>query len=87
MVIESRNSVNPHYFDLKSLIWSQIFYKNLSISIAMSEAMKQSVTPENRLPQVFAQLRNDKSKTSYPVLPQHFKHKQKIEIFKKRKSD
>ena len=36
MVIESRNSVNSHYFDTKSLIWSQIFFENLSISIAMN---------------------------------------------------
>ena len=36
MVIESRNSANSHYFDTKSLIWSQIFYENLSIPIAMN---------------------------------------------------
>ena len=36
MVIESRNSVNLHYFDTKSLIWSQIFFENLSMSIAMN---------------------------------------------------
>ena len=36
MVIESRNSVNVHYFDTKSLIWQQIFFENLSMSIAMS---------------------------------------------------
>ncbi len=35
-VIESRNSVNPHYFDTKSLIWSQIFDENLSMPIAMN---------------------------------------------------
>ena len=36
MVIERQNSVNLHYFDTKSLIWLQIFFKNLSISIAMN---------------------------------------------------
>jgi len=36
MVIESRNSVNLHYFDTKSMIWSQIFKENLFISIAMN---------------------------------------------------
>ena len=36
MVIENRNSVGLHYFDTKSLIWSQIFYENLSIAIAMN---------------------------------------------------
>jgi len=36
MVIETRNSVNVHYFDTKSLIWQQIFFENLSMSIAMS---------------------------------------------------
>ena len=36
MVIGIRNSVNLHYFDTKSLIWSQIFYENLSMSIAMN---------------------------------------------------
>ena len=36
MVIGSRNSVNLHYFDTKSLIWSQIFKENLSMSIAMN---------------------------------------------------
>ncbi len=35
-VIESRNSVNLHYFDTKSLIWSQIFDENLSVPIAMN---------------------------------------------------
>ena len=36
MAIESRNSVILHYFDTESLIWSQIFKENLSISIAMN---------------------------------------------------
>ena len=36
MVIESLNSVKPHYLDTKSLIWSQIFYENLSRSISMN---------------------------------------------------
>ncbi len=36
MSIESRNSVKLHYFDTKSLIWSQIFFENLSMSIAMN---------------------------------------------------
>ena len=36
MVIESRNSVITHYFDTKSLIWSQIFKENLSMPIAMN---------------------------------------------------
>ena len=34
--IVGRNSVNTHYFDTKSLIWSQIFFENLSMSIAMN---------------------------------------------------
>ena len=36
MVIESRKSVNTHYFDTKSLIWLQIFIENLSMPIAMN---------------------------------------------------
>ena len=36
MVIASRNSVKPHYFDTKSMIWSQIFIENLSMTIAMN---------------------------------------------------
>ena len=29
-------NLNFHYFDTKSLIWSQIFFENLSMSIAMN---------------------------------------------------
>ena len=36
MVIECRNSVDLHYFDTKSSIWSQIFNENLSMPIAMN---------------------------------------------------
>ncbi len=36
MVIVSRNRVNTRYFDTKSMIWSQIFLENLSISIAIN---------------------------------------------------
>ena len=34
IVIVNRNSVKPHYFNTKSMIWLQIFLENLTMAIA-----------------------------------------------------
>ena len=44
IVIDVRNNVNQHYFDAKSLILPQIFFENLSMSIARKKELTAMVS-------------------------------------------